>query len=747
MREESQPQANQPSAGNGPYVSLNQIATLISKCCSLEIEIDGDANSLCSVPKRRSGIQSVAGAVVDSTVIHINFEIVRTRGQLRVPAGILFNRLSKLGEKCQIIKPPRKPADGETSLWVELKAQATPMSLARESAFLAELEKLEELAVSIQHELPAPEFPHDLTDLFAKLEECGLHPVSPLELKEKSDEGMLRWAQTTMECLNGDISVAIESALPIIENYALASLAHAAAGQGRVIGVLGEPTANPKAIIELARKAPGIIAVPAVRISLGTNPYEMNNEVQAMLSQLSLSASPVLFTGTQEQLQSVFSGGQGGRNDPLHPILRHAPEADMDKLVPFAVDRAGKIHGGISKSIIKLLADDILKALQSCDPGEQKRILPVISARTVRVWAEGQQDPLPIENYVSTMSSMSETLAGLTSKSRSHRSPGIQEHFQRILTDPELPVYLEEHLLAQDAALNTLVSRLRMECLTRPLHQPLRYCAQGTPGTGKSESAVLIASRLEIPYINIDAASMPDYYTAAAQLLGSGRGIVGSYQQGRLEQAAKHHRGALIEISDLDHAPASVRSVLADMFLQILETGEGQSAAGSMFSCANLIFAFTMNLPDGMDEICRKSIGFNPQLSRRDISARVTSEIKKMLSGAFLSRVGTPVIFDPLDGSALALILERTILKAVSSAAERTNLEISDVVLETGLGAAILASLELNITSFGARSLLEQGRMLAAEAFLELSRRQNPLRGRALRVSAVSNGKLAINPE
>ncbi|MBN1567787.1 MAG: ATP-dependent Clp protease ATP-binding subunit [Acidobacteria bacterium] len=747
MREESQVPVNDPWAGAGPSVSLNQVAALISKCCGFEVKLSADGNSFSSIPKQRAGIQSVSAEIVDNAVIHIHFEIIRTRGKARIPAGVLFNRLARLDEKCAIIKPPRKPADGETGLWVALKVQATPMSVTRESAFLAELEKLDELAIVIQQEIPALEIPQRLADLFAKLEEFTLEPVYPLDLIETRDEEILNWAQTTLDCLNGDVSVAIESAFPAAETYALAALAQAAAKLGRVLGIIGEPAINPKSVIELSRKVPGTIVIPAVRLSLGTNAYELNNEVQAMLSQLSLSGHPVFFAGTQEQLQSIFSGGQGGRNDPFHPVLRHVPASGIECLVEFAVRKAGKSHGGISKSVAKLLTEDILKALESHDSSEQRRILPIIAARTVRVWAEGQQDPLPMSDYVSAVSSMSETLAGLTSKSRSKRSAVVQNHFLKAFTDPELPSCLRERLLAQDFALDALVARLRMECLTRPLHQPLRYCAQGTPGTGKSESAVLLANRLDIPYINIDAASMPDYYTAAAQLLGSGRGIVGSYQQGRLEQAAKHFRGALIEISDLDHAPLSVRSVLADLFLQILETGEGQSAAGSMFSCANLIFAFTMNLPDGMDETCRKSIGFNQQLSRRDISARVAAEIKRMLSGAFLSRVGTPVIFDPLDGAALASILEQAIRKAIVSAAERTSLMIGDVSMEEGVGAAIVASLELNITSFGARALLEHGRMMAAEAFLELKGKHSSLRGKNLRVSPVSDGKLAINPE
>jgi ATP-dependent Clp protease ATP-binding subunit ClpA len=300
-------------------------------------------------------------------------------------------------------------------------------------------------------------------------------------------------------------------------------------------------------------------------------------------------------------------------------------------------------------------------------------------------------------------------------------------------------------LLAQDDALAQLTAHLRMESLTRPPHQPLRYCAQGTPATGKSESAVLLAQRLGIPYVNIDAASLPDYYTAAAQLLGSGRGIVGSHQSGRLEQAAKHHAGAVIEVSDLDHATPQVRAALADLFLQVLETGAAQSAAGAMFSCANLIFAFTMNLPEGMDEGVRKGgPGFHQTVAPETVRARVVTEIKKYLSSAFLSRVGTPILFAPLDGEALAVIVERAIGAALRTAAERLQLGLSDIVIAPGTGAQVVVTLQANLTAFGARALLEHGRTQAATALLEFHQHNPKLKAPSLRVSARPDGQLVL---
>jgi ATP-dependent Clp protease ATP-binding subunit ClpA len=198
------------------------------------------------------------------------------------------------------------------------------------------------------------------------------------------------------------------------------------------------------------------------------------------------------------------------------------------------------------------------------------------------------------------------------------------------------------------------------------------------------------------------------------------------------------------EISDIDHAAPDVRSALADLFLMILETGEAQSAKGNMFSCAQLILAFTMNLPEGKDETVLKGLGFGGAPSWREVQRRVSGEIKDMLSSAFLSRVGTPVVFRPLDEEALATVVERAIDGALRTAAERMGTAVAGVDLEAGLGAHVLRSLDADTTAFGARVLLEHGRLLAADAFLDLRQSGAIPTGALLTVTASDHGGLVI---
>lgn len=742
-----------PYGGTGAVQSLRQVADLLRRQYEpLEIRLPDDERSFESVPvagsKSRSGVSAVRGQIVDDEKLAVQIECARLPDALRIPAGALFARLGVLGEKCHVIEPPVAVGEGMTALWLELRIAASPLSFAREAALLSQLEILDKLALQLQSEIPRVGDDREIAKRYVR---CGdfVAPVYPCrEALEALPDAISDWARETLGFIEGNASVAVECAFPVMTQFLETVLARAAATLGQTLGAVTLTTVNARRLLEISRKAPGILTLPAISLSLGTNVYEMANEINCMLATLSAAGAPVIFSGPHEQLQTVFGGGQGGGADPLVPVLQHAPEVDIDLLTRFAVRQAGRRNGALSPAAEDRLVDTTRKALASFDVATQKRILPAVAGHNVNAESRGQQaGNRSVSRYATTVAARNETLAGISPRPRAARGTEIQNRYTAVLTHPGLADYFAQHILAQDDALQQLIARLVAECLTRPPYQPLRYCAQGTPGTGKSESAMLLARRLDVPYINIDAASMPDYYTAAAQLLGSGRGIVGSYQSGRLEQAAKCHGGAVIEVSDLDHALPSVRSALADLFLQVLETGEGQSAAGGMFSCANLVFAFTMNLPDGMDETVRKRIGFDHAVTRRQITSDVAEHIKRMLSGAFLSRVGTPIVFDPLDGAALAMIVERAIAAAIRSAAARLNAGTPAVTLEDGLGARVTAMIEPRVISFGARALLEHGRCLASRAFLEMLKHTPDAAGRDVRVSVDPAGNLNIQPQ
>jgi len=151
-----------------------------------------------------------------------------------------------------------------------------------------------------------------------------------------------------------------------------------------------------------------------------------------------------------------------------------------------------------------------------------------------------------------------------------------------------------------------------------------------------------------------------------------------------------------------------------------------------------------MNLPNGMDESVRKHLGFGKGPSYDVVQSSVIAEVKGMLSGALLSRLGSPILYEPLEGAALARILEMAVEKALQSALDRLGLQPSAIKLADGLGQQLIGAMQANVKTFGARAILEHGRHLAAQAALTNITASDAGLNADIMISATADGGLKI---
>jgi hypothetical protein len=727
--------------------ALLQIADLCRKGLSLGIEISRDGNNFqVKGPGRLppgGGIFSMSGKIIEEGVLALRLDLIKGNRMIRVPPSPFFEYLGGMGEKVRLL-PPSILAGGEWCLGVEIRIKATPLGMTRQGVFLEEIKRLNELARFLQAEMPELEDDNALQERYGEFKE-SLEPIPPCpERFIPLAQEIVSWAGETVDFLWGSASVAIAAPSKVAVEFALGVLARILQGFGQSLGRLLLPSIGSKGLLELSGKAPGTVVIPAIRLSLSASPYELGHEMTAFLQSLSHERRPAVFTGSLEELQTVFHGGQGAKNDPLAPVVRQVPKVAGETLVRFCVYAAGRAEGGLSQKVEQELVAQTQDELQSLPPEEQERLLPFIASRCVRLWLAGVKTCSG--QFGSRIVAQSETLGGLSPSPRCKRSSQVQRRFTETLTDPALLLFLKSRIFGQDRALEEEISRLASECLTRPDHQPLRCALQGTPGTAKSESVRLLANFIGVPYQVIDAASLSDPHTARSQLLGSGRGIVQSYQPGRLEQMTKHHTGVVCEVADLDHAVPGLRAALADLFLLVLDKGEAQSAQGGIFSCANILFVFSMNLPGGADERVRKRIGYDNRPSNRELTREVIKEVKLMTSSAFLSRVGTPILFDPLEGRTLGVIVEGVIRQAIPLAIARLGLSIESIRYENDVGQKVLDSMQTNVLTLGARTLLEHGRKLASQSVMEFRKRGDFAGCTQLTVSVSPQGALIMLP-
>ncbi|MCD6429841.1 MAG: ATP-dependent Clp protease ATP-binding subunit, partial [Deltaproteobacteria bacterium] len=671
---------------------------------------------------------------LDRQKINIKFKLLHLTQEQNLSAGSLAQLVEIFQEFSQVNAPHPTP-NGDVEIWVELQGSAELMGPTQEKAFINKVEKLKKKSLELQSKLTVQTNPGDLTEQYKPFAET-LTPITPWKWKDPSIKPLWDWALETIDFLYANSSIALAGDDPVTISTALAILARVAKQFSTSLGSIILPQCGPEKLLQLVNSAPGAVVVPAIRISVGSHTYDFAKEIRALLTSLASLSKPVVFTGSMKELQEVFHGGQGGSGDPLQPVVRKIPEVPLNWLIRYAVREQGSKLGGLTNGKEQDICRKVNQILATLSSENSRSILSGVTARSIHEHLQKGASRLPpLQKFVDRLQGCTETLVGLPVEIIDKRSAKVVNNFTKTLSDPGLLAFFEEELIGQKDALAELHKRLYTEALTRPAHQPIRYCAQGTPGNGKSESTILLAQKLGIPYVNIDAASMTDFHTASAQLLGSSRGLVGSYQAGRLESIAREHQGAVVEISDLDHALPHVRAPLADLFLQLLESGEAQSASGARFSCANLILAFTINLPDGKDESVRRRFGFGPGLEEDEIRGRINKEIKTLFSSAFLSRIGEPILFRELDKSALAEITKKAAIKAIDTALERLGLTatpqviIDDEVIENLLRKHHLSGLPNN-----ARTHMELGRNSVLAPLLELVQSGVDLSGKKVMV-------------
>ncbi|HPO14084.1 MAG TPA: AAA family ATPase [Candidatus Hydrogenedentes bacterium] len=549
-----------------------------------------------------------------------------------------------------------------------------------------------------------------------------LTPILPWDAGAGNAREPGAWAAGAADLLMGGVSAGVTAETPLEQSLALSVISSALNQcRGQTLGRVKKMSLNTEQLLHLVFDAPGLVAVPARILRIGVYRYDVSNESINVLSSLAAENRAAVFFGSYGALQNIFSGGQGGEPSPHDPAVCRFPEADLEVLIAFAVE---EICRRVSMRNLAFM-DEVRREVAEClDPIERSQARRLVHQTAVRV-VEGKLHPGmtgDVSEFAQRLLDCSETFGGVCKRPRVRRFEAIQKRYLDRLTDPGLIPYLEDRLLGQDTAIEEVVEKLRRQALTCPIYQPLRVGALGPTGTGKSEFAALLARWLDVPFCNIDAASMSDHHTAMSQMLGSGRGIIDSDQAGRLEQIAKHHEGAVVEVSDIDHAVPSVRGPITDIFLQVLQTGEAQAAKGHMFNCSNVIFVFTLNLPGGRDERIFQPMGFAKAPELEEVRKDARRELKQLFSAAFWGRVGDPVLFGPLGEDVRTEIVRRVLQEASILALGRLNIHHAHVDASTETARRFLSATGAPAASLGARGLQELAQQHAARAVMHFTR-------------------------
>jgi ATP-dependent Clp protease ATP-binding subunit ClpB len=238
----------------------------------------------------------------------------------------------------------------------------------------------------------------------------------------------------------------------------------------------------------------------------------------------------------------------------------------------------------------------------------------------------------------------------------------------------------------------------------------------GPTGVGKTETARALAEFLfddEQAMIRIDMSEYMEKHTVA-RLIGAPPGYVGYEEGGQLSEAVRRKPYSVILFDEIEKAHHDVFNVL----LQVLDDGRLTDGQGRTVDFKNTIVIMTSNIGspiiqeyfmDGgyaRESVADSSGKSGQKVSRaltsrshQDMEDKVMAELKKHFRPEFLNRVDDVIIFQSLDESELARIVDIQLGRLEQRLAQQ------NLTLDVDAAAKKLLASEGYDPQFGARPL------------------------------------------
>jgi ATP-dependent Clp protease ATP-binding subunit ClpC len=213
---------------------------------------------------------------------------------------------------------------------------------------------------------------------------------------------------------------------------------------------------------------------------------------------------------------------------------------------------------------------------------------------------------------------------------------------------------LKKAIIGQDEPIHELSSAIRRSRTgisdeKRPIGS---FIFLGPTGVGKTELAKALAREMfgeEDALIKIDMSEFMEKHNVS-RLVGAPAGYVGYEEGGKLTEAIRRKPYAVVLFDEIEKAHPDV----FNMLLQILDDGYLTDAKGKKVDFRNAVIIMTSNLGSA-EFYSSHEIGFTKDVSkkaqsqqRKEIEARVGTEIKKMFRPEFLNRIDKVIIFRAL---------------------------------------------------------------------------------------------------
>lgn len=261
----------------------------------------------------------------------------------------------------------------------------------------------------------------------------------------------------------------------------------------------------------------------------------------------------------------------------------------------------------------------------------------------------------------------------------------------------KLEEILKSQVIAQDGAVKLVAAPLLN--YTAGLHDPNKpisvFLFLGPTGVGKTELAKVLTKEYygnSNRMLRFDMSHFAERYTIS-RLIGSSPGYVDSWEGGQLTEPLKKSPRYLVLLDEIEKAHDSVRK----FFLPVFDEGCLRDAFNNYVDCRDVIFIMTSNL-------CGKEISamFQNGYTSQEILEMIEPKLMQSLSPELYNRV-QPIIFQPIERSAMKRLVELLLSDVVKRVENKTNVlvtieqSVKDYLIEHGfhpdLGARPLKKL------------------------------------------------------
>jgi ATP-dependent Clp protease ATP-binding subunit ClpB len=257
---------------------------------------------------------------------------------------------------------------------------------------------------------------------------------------------------------------------------------------------------------------------------------------------------------------------------------------------------------------------------------------------------------------------------------------------------------LQQRIIGQQEAITAVSNAVRrsrsgLQDPNRPIGS---FIFLGPTGVGKTETARALAEFLfddESAMIRIDMSEYMEKHTVA-RLIGAPPGYVGYEEGGQLSEAVRRKPYSVILFDEIEKAHPDVFNVL----LQVLDDGRLTDGQGRTVDFKNTIVIMTSNLGSPIIQEYFMD-GHTDKSAHQAMEDKVMAELKKHFRPEFLNRVDDVIIFQSLDESELAHIVDMQLGRLEQRLAQQ------NLTLDVNADVKKLLASEGYDPQFGARPL------------------------------------------